>query len=193
MPQAGRGYYVDAVCGTKYGAFFKEELSFVARSFFPLSDRREDNFIAGLSMGGYGAFSLALSHPEKYAAAVSLSGALDIVRMLREGNDLAWQKEKELIFGKTDAVAGGPYDLFALAEKHVRSGISLPQLYACCGTDDFLYQGNLAFKAHAKAIGLPLVFKQGPGGHTWNFWDRWVQQGLAWLPINEKGAALSGD
>ena len=64
--------------GKKYWTFVSDELPQIARSFFHLSDKREDNFVAGLSMGGYGAFKLALNHPDRFAAAASLSGALDI-------------------------------------------------------------------------------------------------------------------
>ena len=50
------------------------------RGWFPVSRMRRDTFVAGLSMGGYGAFKLAMRHPERYAAAASLSGALDMVQ-----------------------------------------------------------------------------------------------------------------
>ena len=46
----------------------------VVRSFFRVSARREDTFVAGLSMGGYGALKWALHQPERFAAAASLSG-----------------------------------------------------------------------------------------------------------------------
>ena len=61
----------------------------VVRNVFPLSSERKDNFVAGLSMGGYGAFKLALTHPERYAAAASLSGAVDIREVVKAHNDPA--------------------------------------------------------------------------------------------------------
>ncbi|MEZ4770034.1 MAG: alpha/beta hydrolase-fold protein [Caldilineales bacterium] len=56
--------------------FVADELPALVKGMFPISSRRKDTFVAGLSMGGYGAFKLALAHPERYAAAASLSGAL---------------------------------------------------------------------------------------------------------------------
>src|SRR3954471_3777319 len=75
MPAVGRSFYQDMASGARYWTYVSEELPLLIRSFFPLSSSRESNFVAGLSMGGYGALRLALAHPENYAAAASLSGA----------------------------------------------------------------------------------------------------------------------
>src|ERR671918_410594 len=78
MPAVHLSFYNDMAHGGKYWQFISEEVPMLARDMFSLSSKREDNFVAGLSMGGYGAFKLALTHPERYATAASLSGALDI-------------------------------------------------------------------------------------------------------------------
>src|SRR5438105_6350898 len=84
MPAVGRSFYQDTAGGARCWTFLSEELPAMMRSFFPLSEKRADNFAAGLSMGGYGALRLALTHPEKFAAVASFSGALDYVRRLRD-------------------------------------------------------------------------------------------------------------
>ncbi|MFD0818010.1 alpha/beta hydrolase, partial [Micromonospora zhanjiangensis] len=78
MPQVARSFYTDEANGNRYWTFLSEELPELCRSFFRLSDRREDTFVAGLSMGGYGALRWALRAPHRFAAAASLSGALDL-------------------------------------------------------------------------------------------------------------------
>src|SRR5919108_3091874 len=83
MPAVHLSYYTDIAYGGKYWQFISEEVPAVVRDIFPLSSERKNNFVAGLSMGGYGAFKLALTHPERYAAAASLSGALDIGERVR--------------------------------------------------------------------------------------------------------------
>ncbi|MBC7251612.1 MAG: hypothetical protein H5T62_15205 [Anaerolineae bacterium] len=83
MPNVGNSFYADLWHGPAYWTFVSEELPRFVRSVFPLSDKREDNFVAGLSMGGYGAFKLVLNKPEKFAAGISLSGVLDIVTVMR--------------------------------------------------------------------------------------------------------------
>src|SRR5215207_9246851 len=78
MPAVHLSFYNDMAHGGKYWQFISEEVPALVRDLFPLSSARRDNFVAGLSMGGYGAFKMALTHPERFAAAASLSGALDI-------------------------------------------------------------------------------------------------------------------
>jgi len=184
MPAVGRSFYTDAVHGLRYWTFVSEELPALARSFFPLSAAREDTFAAGLSMGGYGAFKLALRCPEQFAAAASLSGALDLADHANaEG---AWRAELEDIFGSLDAIAGSDNDLLHLAENVARASGPKPRLYQWCGTEDFLYAGNVRFRDHARRLGLDLTYEEGPGTHEWSYWDRQIQRVLEWLPLQKK-------
>jgi Predicted esterase len=185
MPDANLSWYQNMASGPAYGTFLREELPAIARSFFPLSTARRDNFVAGLSMGGYGAFLLALSQPERFAAAASLSGALDAAGIARDRKDNErFGRVYRAAFGDPRKVAGGPSDLFALSRKLVRSGTAAPALYACCGLDDHLLDANRDFVAHARKIGLPLVYEEHPGvGHSWDYWDRQIRRVLEWLPL----------
>jgi putative tributyrin esterase len=184
MPAVARSSYTDMASGLPYWTFVSEELPAIARSFFPLSDKREDNFVAGLSMGGYGAFKLALRCPERYAAAASLSGALNMAVSAKRGTK-EWVREKRLIFGNLDKLPGSDNDLMALAEKVAAAkGAKLP-LFQWCGTEDFLYQDNLAFRDHARKLGLDLTYEEGPGTHEWKYWDTMIQRVLDWLPIKK--------
>lgn len=183
MPAANLSWYQDMAAGPKYAAFFREELPALAQSFFPLSPLRKDNFVAGLSMGGYGAFFLALTQPERFAAAASLSGALDIAN-IADGRDDHWRTVMRGAFGDFQKIAGGPSDVFALSRRLVRAGARVPAFYACCGTGDPLLPGNRRFAQHAQKIGLPLVYEEHEGpGHSWDYWDRQIQRVIEWLPL----------
>jgi len=183
MPAVQHSFYTDMAHGGSYWTFISQELPALARGFFPLSDAREETFAAGLSMGGYGAFKLALSFPERFAAAASLSGALDQAGGMRHV-DPAWRLEMENVYGDLGRVAGGPNDTMALAAQVARSEGPKPRLYQCCGTEDFLYDQNLRFRDHALALGLDLTYEEGPGEHDWGYWDRMIQRVLAWLPLS---------
>jgi S-formylglutathione hydrolase FrmB len=186
MPAVHRSFYTDMVHGYRYWTFISEELPALARSFFPLSDARKDNFVAGLSMGGYGAFKLALSHPDRYAAAASLSGALDIVSVVDdEDEEDSWREEMQWVFGDPEDLAGSDNDLFHLARRVARLNVR-PRLYQCCGTEDFLYPENVRFKELAESVGLDLTYEEGPGEHEWEYWDQQIQNVLAWLPLKGK-------
>ncbi len=182
MPAAHRSFYTDMARGLPYETFVAQELPCLARSFFRLSDKRADNFICGLSMGGYGAFKLAFKHPQNYAAAASLSGALDIAAISRERGQER-ENEYKNIFGDLSRLAGSEHDLLALASRAAENKTDLPKLYACCGTEDFLYPANQTFLSHARELGLPLTCEEGPGAHDWACWDRAIQRVLAWLPL----------
>ncbi|MCE9613312.1 MAG: esterase family protein [Lentisphaerae bacterium] len=181
MPNVHRSFYADMDRGYRYWALITEELPAILQRFFRLSIRREDNFVAGLSMGGYGAFKLALHHPERFAAAASLSGALDIAG--RDAQEtLAKDGDWRLVFGDAP-LAGTGHDLLACAERLAASGRPSPKLYQWCGQQDFLYSENIAFRDTAQRLRLPLTYEESPGDHNWGCWDLKIQDVLKWLPL----------
>jgi putative tributyrin esterase len=184
MPAVHRSFYTDMAIGYRYWTFISEEVPYVARSLFHLSSAREDNFVAGLSMGGYGAFKLALSHPDRFAAAASLSGAVDMGRVSTD-KDPEWHAEMQRIFGDPDRIRGSKNDLFYLAKKVAASHTPKPRLYQWCGTEDFLYKGNLRFSRYAQKLGLELRYEESPGTHEWKYWDEQIQVVLAWLELEK--------
>lgn len=184
MPDAGRSFYTDMKHGYKYFTFITEELPKIAKQFFPISDEREDTFVAGLSMGGYGAFKLALSCPEKYAAAASLSGALDMVYRIKS-NEIEDTSEIENILGDLNSIENSKNDLFYLTKQVIASEGPKPKLYQCCGTEDFLYKDNQNFKSFIENSSLYYTYQEGPGAHEWIYWDAEIQKVLKWLPINK--------
>lgn len=181
MPQVHRSFYTDMAYGGKYWTFISEELPALARSFFPLSDKREDNFVAGLSMGGYGAFKLALRKPEMFAAAASLSGALDIAGKFI--NELI-ADDIQLVFGN-NPIEGSDNDLLSLLKQLDQSEGPKPKLYQCCGTEDFLYNDNQTFLKTCQETSLDLTYDEGPGDHDWAYWDVKIQDVLNWLPLRK--------
>jgi len=180
MPNVHRSFYTDTQYGHRYYTFVSEELPRIAQSLFHLSEQRDDTFVAGLSMGGFGAFKLALTHPERFAAAASLSGALD---MAGESSAQRMGEEYTRIFGDHELMRGSANDLLALAQRVASSANAQPNLYICCGTEDFLYEDNARFLQHSKDLGMAVTYEEGPGEHEWGYWDRMIQNVLAWLPL----------
>ena len=181
MPQVARSFYTDEAHGNRYWTFLSEELPHLVRSFFHVSDRREDTFVAGLSMGGYGAMKWALREPDRFAAAASLSGALDMAMRQRRGGPPEDPERFHRIFGDRP-VAGTEDDLGHLIHR-IGDIPALPRLYLSCGTGDPLYKENRSFRETCRAKGIPLTVHFGPGRHEWSYWDARIQDVLAWLPI----------
>ncbi|NLY18774.1 MAG: esterase family protein [Clostridiaceae bacterium] len=182
MPAADRSFYTDMRYGNKYWTFISEELPAVVKSLFPVSDKREDTFVAGLSMGGYGAMKLALNFPERYAAAASLSGVMDIVERMKEP-DLP---DAEYIYGPEPKLKGTNNDLFYLAEKIASSDGFKPKLYQCVGLEDVFHECNVRFHNFCRKLSLDTTYEEEHGYHDWYFWDKKIQSVLKWLPINRK-------
>jgi S-formylglutathione hydrolase FrmB len=175
MPAVTRSFYTDEAHGHAYWSFVADELPEIVSSFFRMSPRPERTYVAGLSMGGYGAVKLALARPRRYAAAASLSGALDIVRRAEEplrGDEMH------------DRIFGGPprpeHDLFALLDRAEPDGV--PPLYISCGTGDRLLEDSRKFVSRAEARGLDVTSAFPPGEHEWGLWDREIQDVIAWFP-----------
>ena len=147
MPNADRSWYTDTAYGMNYFSYITEELREVCRrNFKTISDRREDNIVAGLSMGGYGAVKMALTKPEVYGACISLSGALDIVGKCATDNVNEMRSIFEFDRGLSSTLRGSKHDLFALAEKVKSEGKLFPKLYTWCGLDDRLLSSNETFQ-----------------------------------------------
>lgn len=188
VPAVHLSYYTDMAHGGKYWQFISEEVPAIARDLFPLSSDRKDNFVAGLSMGGYGAFKLALTNPERFAAAASLSGGLDTrakVSLDNPRNDENRLASLRNVFGDLNKVVGSKHDLVALAKK-VAKGSVRPRLYQCCGTEDFLYKENIYFRDEVRKLPLDLTYEEGPGEHTWAYWDMMIQRVLTWMFARER-------
>ena len=185
-PTAGMSMYEDMAHGQRYFTHIADELPGLMRSFFPLSSRREDTFICGASMGGYGALRLALRYPGRYAAAASISGCVEMERgyeTFRRQNPSVLE-ELDNVYGGERELLRGPGSLFGLADRFLKEPQRAPRMYMACGTEDFLFDANEHFFARFGKE-LPIEYHTEPGNHTWDFWDRYIERILAWLPLDQ--------
>lgn len=178
MPCVDRSWYTDTAYGKKYFTFITWELPQKFGHFFAgYSEKREDNLIIGLSMGGYGALKAALTYPEKYAFCASLSGSLDISRKNRPYNLNEWRSIFGFELKSAAQLVGTKHDLFALAE----SGKAFPTLYLWCGTEDSLIDVNRDFSAHLSNLNIPHIFQTSQGDHSWKWWDMHLENALCYF------------
>ena len=182
MASANNSFYLDQNPGAAYGRFFEQELPDFAEAVFPLSSRREDRFVAGLSMGGYGALRMALLHPDRYAAAVSFSGAFDL-ETIGERLASSFGPGRTVYGNLTQGLDRADWDLAALAQKALDQGQTLPKLMLSCGTEDFTLEMNRALAQILKEKGLDVTYEEHPGAHNWDYWETHIQRALDWLPL----------
>jgi len=161
--------------------FVSEELPEFVTNYFPVSNKPEETYIAGLSMGGYGAFMHGLTHPERYRAIGGFSAGLSINPAVFAADPL----------GQAEAETSPEYDVRALAQKIVDDDKAFPAIYTACGTEDFLFADNQAFAAELAELGADVTWKEVPGfGHEWRFWDQQVEQFLDWIPRDDTYAKM---
>lgn len=189
MPEVGNSFYSDLPSGGKYFTYLSEELPRLLRKYFPLSGLREDNFVAGLSMGGFGAAKLAFNLPQNYAAVGLMStgpmGPHQLAVTAREANRNIGI-DFDLLFGGIDKVPGSINDIWFVLEKAVENNVELPAIYDCCGTEDYGYPRYCQFKELAARLGLKVTFEEGPGAHTWDFWNEYLPKIIDWLPLKHR-------
>ena len=173
----------------------RDVVAFVDRGYRTMADRRHRG-IAGLSMGGYGAISLALSYPDVFAAAASHSGVLapakgggrlvvpekrfdyDSVRASYSAGLWALMPGA---FGK-DSVGWAVRDPATLLSRlRARRPALMPALFVDCGTEDFLLPQNRAFRDAVLSSGGQLQYREHAGSHTWDYWRKHASESATWL------------
>ena len=188
MPSVGRSWYTDTAYGANYFTFVADELPRVCRSYFKgISGEREDTYVGGLSMGGYGALKLAVTYPERYAGCISLSGSLDITRKGRTYILEEWRGNFGFDIENAAELEGSDFDLFKLTRRSASEGKKFPKFYLWCGTEDVLVNVNREYRDLLCEIGAEHAYSESEGDHTWKWWDKHIQPALEhFFPINKK-------
>jgi S-formylglutathione hydrolase FrmB len=178
MPAVNRSFYANERYGAPYWDFISEELPTIVRRFFRVSHDPADTYVAGLSMGGYGAMKLALSKPDRFAAAASMSGALDLVGLVAREERVSRIELFDRVFGEKIPPEA---DLLALLAKADPS--SLPRLHVSTGTEDAptLVEGNRTFVAALEKAGVEVTTDFRPGSHVWQLWDDLLPEVIHWM------------
>ncbi|MBR2365040.1 MAG: esterase family protein [Lentisphaeria bacterium] len=182
MPDGGRSFYTDMKYGLKYEEYIAKELPSLMAKFFRFSTAREDTFIAGNSMGGYGALKIALKYPETFSVCGAFSAVPDPMKLYALYPAIS--RELDHIFGSIDEFRYSDDDVYTLSEKRIGEN-RFPGLYLCCGKGDFLNKENCRYKDFLEGEGVEFTADlNDPGDHEWGFWDKKVQQFIRFLPIS---------
>ena len=196
MPSGENQFYVDKPSrGENYGAYVADELVEFTRKMFPLSYKKEDTFIAGLSMGGYGALINGLKYHETFSHIGAFSPGLMIDDIASRSELLSvtgWSLDfYENAFGGIDTIKNSDKDYYYLIDQLLENKKEIPKIYLPIGTDDFLLESVRGFKSFVDKREVPLIYIEDDGGHEWDFWDKYVKNFLEWLPLEEKGNYLN--
>ena len=196
MPSGDNSFYVDKPeTGNLYGEYIGRELVEFTRDLFPLSRKREDTFIAGLSMGGFGAIRNGLKYHETFGYVAGLSSGFVLDFAINSTND------EPIFFRRRDFYEGVFGDLDKLTEsdinpKHILKTLkaeqkNIPELYICCGTEDFLLEANRDFNRFLLENAIEHTYIESPGDHDWDYWGEYILKVIKWLPLGEEAKGVS--
>lgn len=189
MPSGDNSFYVDRPASNNcYGAFIGRELVEITRRMFPLSEKREDTFIGGLSMGGFGAIRNGLKYADTYGAVIGLSAALHVFEYRKDA--VEERAFAEAIFGDLELAAASDKNPRVLVEA-LAGKPDLPKIYLACGTGDDLLPANRLYRELMMAAGFDVTYFESPGGHNWDFWDDQIKRVIDWLPLDGKSQGIN--
>ncbi|TDA65909.1 MAG: esterase family protein [Chloroflexi bacterium] len=178
MPSVGRSFYADMPNGQLYFTYLTEELPRYLHEVFGIIPRRENTLIAGLSMGGYGAFKAAFACPDRYYAAASFSGVLGM-ELFSAFKDDPRNAEFVYVLGDLSKISGSEHDPAAWLQRASQNPSVLPRLFATIGRQEDLYPLNLQFKAACQSLGVSLDYYEEDGQHDWLNWNRQIERFLS--------------
>jgi putative tributyrin esterase len=181
MPEGGDGWYTDSVSenNDRYESYIIEELiPEIDKKFRTVADRK-NRFIAGLSMGGYGAIKFGLKRPDLFSLVGSFSGALEPASWT-DKNTAEWLSKSIMkVYGAADSPTRRENDIYKIVRELPPEKIKdLPFIYASCGTEDFFYKNSRGFADLLQERKIPHEYRELPGTHNWIFWDSQAQEFL---------------
>ena len=186
MPYGANSFYLDGKGrGSAYCRFIGEELPAYLEKTLGLSSKREDRFIGGISMGGFGAIHTAYSYPARFERVFAMGPALivDAIKSIQPGfvDPMADYDYYCSTFGELSKLDTSPNNPAFLLKELKVSGSRIPPLFQVCGTEDFLIENNRAFRRFLEAEAAPAVYYEGPGAHEWDFWNQYVETAITFL------------
>ena len=186
FPNGENCFYIDGQgVGSAYCNYVGEELVEYTRKVFGLSKDKEDTYIAGLSMGGFGAIHVGLAYPDTFGGIVGLSSALIVHNIAgkKEGfaDPIADYHYYHTVFGDLDQlVESSNNPEFQIMELQ-KASREIPAIYMACGTEDFLLEENRLFHRFLINHRVPVTYIESPGAHDWKFWNHYLEPSIQWL------------
>ena len=190
MPAGENSFYINGTLpSSDYSDLIGKELVEVTRRMFPLSRKREDTYIAGLSMGGYGALynGMKYSHTFGYIAALSAACNLLDSRESTLGVNKLFGKYEEAVVSEKNTWVG----IEKLAERVKKGEAEAPEFFVACGLQDGLLPASRKLKKLLEENDFRVTYLEEDGGHEWDFWDRNIKRVLDWLPLEENQKSLT--
>jgi len=179
IPSCGNNFYVNTIYGPAYSDFIEKELMGFVQALFPLSDKREDNYIWGISMGGYGALRQGFVNPQLFSKVIAMSPTSDIEFTARFA--YAMGVDPEYVIGSWKNLPGSELDLHTMADQNAGRVQEIPEMLLIIADQDYMVRDNSKFQEKLRDLGYKNEIRMYPGEHTWGFWSSHVEECIHWL------------
>lgn len=191
MPSGYNSFYIDQLLPNQnYGEFIGRELVEMTRRAFPLSRDREKTFIAGLSMGGFGAIRNGLKYADTFGYIAGFSSAVHIFEMAPDAPGRTLFRE-DLVFGDLEEARKTDKNPRMVLLQAKKAKVELPKMYMSCGLQDSLLESNRDLRDYFRDNGVSLTYRERDGRHDWDFWNEEMEYVLSWLPLPCPNAGLN--
>nr|WP_317378431.1 alpha/beta hydrolase family protein [uncultured Faecalimonas sp.] len=185
LPSGENSFYLNGKgTGRAYETFVGVELPDYCTKTFGFSDKPEDNFIGGLSMGGFGAIHTALKYPKRFGKMFGLSSAMiqyDIAGMKPgEKNEIADYDYYLQVFGNLEHLDTSENNPDYLIREKKKRGEKIQPVFMACGTEDFILKNNRVFRDFLNSQNVDLTYYESEGIHDWKFWNQYLEPAICW-------------
>lgn len=185
LPSGENSFYLNGKgTGRAYETFVGVELPDYCTKTFGFSDKPEDNFIGGLSMGGFGAIHTALKYPKRFGKMFGLSSAMiqyDIAGMKPgEKNEIADYDYYLQVFGNLEHLDTSENNPDYLIREKKKRGEKIQPVFMACGTEDFILKNNRVFRDFLNSQNVDLTYYESEGIHDWKFWNQYLETAICW-------------
>lgn len=185
-PNGENGFWLDGIStGHKFCTLLGEEMPDYVHKTFGLASSAEDTYILGLSMGGFGALHTGLAYPHRFGKIGAMSSALIVHEVAGmkdgQGNEVANYEYYRECFGQPDRVLGSDNNPETLVDKLLSESKKMPEIYMCCGTEDFLLENNREFHRFLESRDVPHEYFESKGTHDMQFWSEYTEKIVKWM------------
>ncbi|MCI9337322.1 MAG: esterase [Lachnospiraceae bacterium] len=185
-PNGENGFWLDGIStGHKFCTLLGEEIPGYVRKTFGLAKSAEDTYILGLSMGGFGALHTGLAYPGQFGKIGAMSSALIVHEVAGmkdgQGNAVANYEYYRECFGQPDQVLKSDNNPETLVDRLLSEKKKIPEIYMCCGTEDFLLENNREFHRFLVSRGVSHEYFESKGTHDMQFWSEYTEKIVKWM------------
>lgn len=185
-PNGENAFWLDGIStGHQFCTLLGEEIPEYVNKTFGLAGSAEDTAVLGLSMGGFGALHTGLAYPDRFGKIGAMSSALIVHEVAGmkpgQGNGVANYEYYRECFGEPAEVLKSDSNPETLVDKLLAQNKKLPEIYMCCGTEDFLLENNREFHRFLEERKVPHEYFESSGNHDMNFWNEYTEKIVKWM------------